>query len=260
MEERGFSGLVVTGTTYNNPVMYYMTNGAKLGEGTILVKRFSSSPVLIVGDMEREEAAKSGLAVIPYSSFDTLKMLKAEKGDRLQASVRLWETIFEEQRIIGNISLYGREEQGQAIAFATAFNGRINGSRIVGEISPTIFDAAWATKDPDEVERIREVGRKTVEIVDKTAKLLQSHSARDNVLVEEDGSPLTIGHVKRHIRMWLAESNLEDPETMIFAIGRDAGIPHASGEDSDPVALGKTIVYDLFPREAGGGYFYDFTR
>ena len=26
------------------------------------------------------------------------------------------------------------------------------------------------------------------------------------------------------------------------------------------VALGKTIVFDIFPREAGGGYFFDMTR
>ncbi|MGE5248746.1 MAG: M24 family metallopeptidase, partial [Bacteroidota bacterium] len=45
-----------------------------------------------------------------------------------------------------------------------------------------------------------------------------------------------------------------------FSIGRDAGIPHSMGEPEDLVRLGQTIVYDIFPAEPGGGYFYDFTR
>ena len=34
MDGRGFDALVVTGPTNNNPVMYYLANGAKIGEGT----------------------------------------------------------------------------------------------------------------------------------------------------------------------------------------------------------------------------------
>jgi len=260
MEERGFDGLVVTGPSANNPIMYYMTNGAKLGEGTVLLKKRGESPVLIASDMEREEAAKSGLTIVPFSHFDLRKIFSEEKGDRLQASVRLWETLFDEHGLSGNISLYGREEQGQAIVFSKAFNARNDSRKIVGEITPTIFETAWVTKDQEEVERIRRVGLKTVEVVDRTAKLLQSHPAQNKVLVKEDGSPLTVGDVKRHIRVWLAELDLEDPEGVIFAIGRDAGIPHSTGEDADPIELGKTIIYDIFPREPGAGYFYDFTR
>ena len=53
---------------------------------------------------------------------------------------------------------------------------------------------------------------------------------------------------------------MENPEGTIFAIGRDAGVPHSSGTPTDILELGKTIIFDIFPSEAGGGYFYDFTR
>lgn len=260
MQAREFDALVVTGPSSNNPVMYYLANGGKLSEGTILVKKRGESPTLIVSPMERDEAARTGLHVIEITRYDMRKILVEEKGNRLNASARLWETIFADLGVSGKISIYGREEQGQAVALAGAFNARRNGSQIVGEIPPTLFDTTWVTKDPAEVERIRTVGRKTVEVVGNTAAFLQSHEARDGVLVKEDGSPLTVGDVKQQIRVWLAERNLEDPEGVIFAIGRDAGVPHSSGEDRDVLALGKTIVYDIFPREAGGGYFYDFTR
>ena len=78
--------------------------------------------------------------------------------------------------------------------------------------------------------------------------------------MHKDGSPITIGEVKRKINLWLAEHGVENPEGTIFAIGRDAGIPHSTGTATDALRLGQTIVYDIFPCEAGGGYFYDFTR
>jgi Xaa-Pro aminopeptidase len=49
-------------------------------------------------------------------------------------------------------------------------------------------------------------------------------------------------------------------EGVIFAIGKDAGVPHSVGTPTDLMRLGQTIVFDIFPAEAGGGYFYDFTR
>jgi len=58
----------------------------------------------------------------------------------------------------------------------------------------------------------------------------------------------------------LAEAGAENPEGTIFSIGRDAGVPHSAGNAADTIHLGQTIVFDIFPCQAGGGYFYDFTR
>ncbi len=260
MAERGYDALMVNGPSTNNPVMYYLSNGAKVGEGTILVKKQGQPPVLIVNLMERDEAAKSGLEVINVDRYGPRKILNEEKGDRLRAAVRLREAIFADLGVQGRVALYGLQEQGAALAVANAFNARANGVQLVGEVYPSIFDVAWTTKDDEEVRRIRAVGEKTVAVVGSTAEFLQSHRAEGGVLVKGDGSPLTVGDVKRRIRLWLAEAGLEDPEGVIFAIGRDAGVPHSSGESGDPIALGKTIVFDIFPREPGGGYFFDFTR
>jgi Xaa-Pro aminopeptidase len=82
----------------------------------------------------------------------------------------------------------------------------------------------------------------------------------DEVLLNETGAPLTVGAVKSKISLWLAERGAETPEGFIFAIGRDAGVPHSIGNPDDLMRLGQTIVFDIYPAEAGGGYFYDFTR
>jgi Xaa-Pro aminopeptidase len=47
---------------------------------------------------------------------------------------------------------------------------------------------------------------------------------------------------------------------MIVAQGRDAGVPHNSGNDREAVKVGETIVFDIFPQQQGGGYYFDFTR
>lgn len=93
------------------------------------------------------------------------------------------------------------------------------------------------------------------------AKYLMNCEVRDDeVLLKEDGLPLTIADVKSKISLWLAERGAADVEGTIFAIGKDAGVPHSVGTPEDLMRLGQTIVFDIFPAEAGGGYFYDFTR
>src|SRR5690606_10844251 len=83
---------------------------------------------------------------------------------------------------------------------------------------------------------------------------------QDEVLLKEDGTPLTVGDVHSKIRLWVSEQGAELPSGFIFAIGRDAGVPHSAGNPSDLMKLGQTIVFDIYPAEAGGGYYYDFTR
>jgi Xaa-Pro aminopeptidase len=260
MQERGLDALVVNGASLNNPVMYYLINGAQVGEGTILVKKRGEAPKLLVNLMERDEAAKSGLEVLDWRKYDYRTILKEEGGDRLKAGIRLYRTLFDDLGISGTVARYGMVEQAIAIAFTEAFNQADTGVRLVGEYPFTIFDEAWKTKEEDEVTRMRALGRKTMSVVGNTAEFLQSHRANGSVLVKKDGAALTVGDVKREIRRFIMDEGIEDPEGVIFAIGRDAGVPHSSGEDADPIELGKTIVYDIFPREPGGGYFFDFTR
>jgi Xaa-Pro aminopeptidase len=124
-----------------------------------------------------------------------------------------------------------------------------------------LFMYATETKDESEVARIRKMGKVTTTVVAHVAEYLTSRDVRnDEVLLKEDCSPVTVADIKSLINLWLAELGAENPEGCIFAIGRDAGIPHSVGTPTDLLRLGQTIVFDIYPCEAGGGYFYDFTR
>jgi len=129
-----------------------------------------------------------------------------------------------------------------------------------GDVEDAVLLQAMATKEPEELERIREMGKRVITVVSRVADFLTGHNVVKDVLTKPDGTPLLIGDVKNKINLWLAELGAENPEDTIFAIGRDAGIPHSSGTPADPLKLGQTIVFDIFPCEKGGGYYYDFTR
>lgn len=262
MAERDYDALLVSGGAANNPPMYYLANGAKITEATILVKKRGEDPVIFANPMERDEAAKAGLRVVELSKFNyRTELLKQENGNRLRATARLYGKILAEAGAAGNVAAFGMRDQGEAYQLLNAIEELNPGVRMVGEFGQTIFDLATATKDAAEVKRIRAVGKKTMRVVAGTEEFLTSHRARNGYLVKKDGSRLTVGDVKRQIKQLLMDEGIVDAEDgTIFAIGLDAGVPHSRGEDRDPIALGKTIVYDIFPQEPGGGYFYDFTR
>jgi Xaa-Pro aminopeptidase len=97
--------------------------------------------------------------------------------------------------------------------------------------------------------------------VKQTVAFLQSHEVGDGeILRKADGDRLTVGDVHARIARLVASECLEDPEGFIFSTGQDAGIPHSRGQLDAPIRLGESIVFDIFPREVGGGYFFDLTR
>jgi Xaa-Pro aminopeptidase len=156
--------------------------------------------------------------------------------------------------------LYGKIEAGTAYALFSGLKEAVPGIEFVSEPGTSLLMQAMATKDEAEVARIRRMGQVTTGVVGQVADFLSSHRAKDGALVKSDGAPLTLGEVKSRINLWLAERGAENPEGSIFAIGRDAGIPHSTGKANDLLRLGQTIVFDIFPKETGGGYVYDFTR
>ncbi len=260
MAERELDALFVSGGTRDNPAMHYLANGAKVGEYTLLIKKHTEKPVLIAIGMERDEAAKSGLQVIERNRYDLPQLLQQEGGNQVAAHARMLTAIFGDLNVSGNVGLYGREEQGFTLALLNELRSCLPEISFIGEHSPNVLQLAQLTKDEDELTRIRALAATALGVVSDTRQFLASHGTKKGCLVTKSGAPLTIGDVQRQILRWSVERNLENAEGMIFASGRDAGVPHSRGQEDSPLALGETIVFDYFPREAGGGYFFDFTR
>jgi Xaa-Pro aminopeptidase len=261
MQAKNLDALLVIGNADHNPPMYYLTGGGHISAATLIKKR-GEAAVLFCNDMERDEAAKTGLKVIPYSTYNYEALLKEAHDDPALASAIRYKRMFTDQGVHGRVGIYGNTDLGSAFAVFTHVQKLMPEFELVGETrDDSLFMKAMETKDEAEVARIREMGKITTQVVGRVAEYLTSREVRkDEVLLKEDGSPLTVGDVKGKINLWIAELGAENPEGTIFAIGREAGIPHSAGTPTDLLRLGQTIVFDIYPSEAGGGYFYDFTR
>jgi Xaa-Pro aminopeptidase len=259
MKAEGIDAILVTGAGDHNPAMVYLTGGGHFRGDCIKVS--GQPPVLFHWPMEREEASCTGLITRSYADYPCRRFLTQAGGDRPTAMALQYQHMLADLGITsGHLALYGNTELGQSFAIFTKLQRLVPDLVLDTPAEGDILGHARMTKDAGEVERIRKIGKITTRVVADTADFLTKEAVKDNVLVKQDGSPLTIGDVKSRIRLQLTELGAEAPEGFIFSIGRDAGIPHSGGNDADLLRLGQTIVFDIYPCEAGGGYFYDFTR
>lgn len=250
MEANKLDALIVFGNAEHNPPMYYFTGGGHVNHAMLFKKR-NESAVLYCGAMERDEAAKSGLQVVSTRRSVFEEFAENAKG------------IMDDRGITsGRVALYGTLDVGLTLVLMDILKAAAPDVEFVGEAKEnSLFLYAMETKDEAEVSRIRQMGAITVDVVDQVKEYLISSDVRDDeVLLKEDGTPLTVGDVHEKIRLWVSEHGAELPSGFIFAIGRDAGVPHSAGNPDDLMKLGQTIVFDIYPAENGGGYYYDFTR
>lgn len=262
MQARNLDALIVFGNAEHNPPMYYFTGGGHVSHATIIKKR-GEEPIYFHADMERDEAAKSGLKRIPYTKYDYDDFFKKANKDVLLASAMRYELMFKDAGVTsGRVGVYGTYDLSAIFGMLTQIQKLIPDLEFVGEPrEDSIFMRAMETKDIAEVDRIRRMGKIATTVVEKVRQYLTFCDVRDDeVLLNDDGTPLTVGDVHSKIRLWVSEQGAELPSGFIFAIGRDAGVPHSAGNPSDLMRLGQTIVFDIYPAEAGGGYYYDFTR
>jgi Xaa-Pro aminopeptidase len=259
MLEANVDALFVTGSGRHNPAMHYLTGGAEVTSADLIKKR-GKPGVLFHSPIERDGANNTGLPTQSYSSFPHTELMKEAKGDLIQFYILRYMHMFEDLGIrSGRVSIYGQTDIGRGYAILSGLQKRLPDIEFTGFDNNDVMKNARNTKDKDEIARIQHMGRISKEVVGEVADFIVGHDVKDEILVGAGGNPLTIGDIKRRITMWLAERGAED-QGVIFAIGRDAGVPHNHGNSEDFIRLGNTIIFDISPCEAGGGYYFDLTR
>jgi Xaa-Pro aminopeptidase len=260
MAERNLDWIVVEGPdglSAANPDFMYLTGGIDL-TGTVL-KRRGEPAMIVYRTMERQQAAETGLAMVPRDRW-SMREIWQETGDNFRAEVEHRRRMFADLGIRGRVGVYGTVRAGQHFAVLAALAQQMPDLEIVAEFENDLLSAARLTKDSDEIERMRRVGQKTCAVVQAVIDFIRAQRAEDDTLVDASGRPITIGEIRQMIGREVAARGLETPYGTIFAQGRDAGMPHAQGDDAMPLRLGQAIVFDIFPREQGGGYYHDMTR
>jgi Xaa-Pro aminopeptidase len=262
MQEKNVDALWVIGAMYNNPDMVYFS-GIHHANQVDLFKIRGKEPILFhFVAMEREEAQQSGLETYSYDDdFPLDKYLKTADNDLLNAIALRLQDVFNKIGLLkGKVAISGWENLGTTLAIVSKVKELLPEIEFFSFLQDSPIRQARMTKTVDEVEHIRKMGKLTTEVVARTADYLTTNQVKDGYLVDKYSNGITIAVVKQHINLWLAELGAENPEETIFSQGRDAGIPHSAGNPQDVLRIGVPIVFDIFPREKGGGYFYDFTR
>ena len=106
MQARNLDALLIFGDAEHNPSMYYFVGSGHVS-GALLIKKVGKEPVLFYNDMEREEAAKSGLKTVSFSEFPMSEFEEQAKGDRLLANALRFEGI------ASDLDYAGRSAKGQ---------------------------------------------------------------------------------------------------------------------------------------------------
>lgn len=259
MRERALDALVVFGPDgagrANAPFAYFVGE-AHVTSGLVVVRQ-DGATFLVHGSMERDEAAKTGLNLVDRSAYRYPELLRAHDGDTLRADVALLQRILADLGVGGRVAFYGLEQVNKALPLLRALESS-GACEVVLEYERDVITRARATKDAREIAWIRQTCHLTEQVIAATREFLRSHRVSGRTLVRADGAPLTVGQVKQFVRREAAALGLELGD-FIFAIGRDAGVPHSVGDPDSPLELGKTIVFDLYPR-GPGGYHADITR
>ncbi len=259
MAEKNIDQLVVFGPdglgSVNAAFNYFVGGRHIIG---LVIKQRGQDPLLIHGIMERDDAAATGLKLVENTKWN-LKEIQTQFTDPFAARVELNRRMFVDLGVTGRVAFYGVADFGPTMALLQALAPKVPGLVILAEGYRDVIQQARETKDADELERMADVGRATCALVAQTQQFLQSHRVENETLFKSDGTPLTIGDVKRQIRRLLIDFDLEHPGDVIFAQGRDAGVPHNHGNTDDAIRLGKSLMFDIFPRRPGG-YYHDMTR
>lgn len=254
--------LWISGALSHNPDMVYFTGIHHVTQADLFKLRGQPPVMFYLSDMEREEAALTGLEVHAYDELRPLNTyLDRYQGDQCAAQAARTSEVLKDLGLHrGRVAVSGRGDISTVLALLSQLKPLLPEVDFFSSFKNSAIQYACMTKDDYEIDRIREMGRITTQVVARTAEFLTSQPVNGEQLINENGQPLRIADVKQRMRVWLAELGADSPEENVFAIGRDAGIPHSSGNPQDIITLGKPIVFDIFPCESGGGYFYDFTR
>ena len=252
LAELGCVALLVLAQGSRDPDLAPFVGAVHLGSA-FLVAPVGAGPFLgFFTPMERGEAAATGLALL---SPEELEVGKRVDEGRSPADL-LAEVLSRGLGLAGvrpgRIALAGNGAAGVLWGACSRLAAR--GFELVPGNELTLL--LRKTKTPAELAAARAAAAGTCEAFRAIARRLAASSVRDGELWSE-GERLTVGRLRAGVAQTLAARRLEPPQGNILAPGRDAAVPHSTGDDDRVLRPREPLVVDLFPR---GALFADCTR
>lgn len=242
--DRSLDAIVVPLHESMHPAFRWLTRGAKVTRG-YAIKMAGREPVLVCYEMERDEAAATGLAVRSIHDYDYDRIFKSAKSAS-EAYGEFFDAVLRDHGAQTTVAFYGNLPVHLYLGIADALAAR---GWIVHRGGDDLLQLARKRKDRWEIEAIASVGQRTMQVV-----------ASVRAALREWRESMTLGDLKQLVTTEITRLGmLEDHET-ILSQGRDAGVPHSRGNASARVVPSVPIVLDSFPADRTSGYFFDMTR
>jgi Xaa-Pro aminopeptidase len=255
MQQRGLGGMVVFSYDRYNPAMYYAT-GQKIHYG-VYFRAPDGRAHLVHDPMERDQAAQAGCEHSSFGQHGLLGRLQRESHPA-RAFAGLIGDVLGTLGMKGPISFFGDLPAGFAYELLESLKAHSPGVE-VDRSHPDIISLARMTKDQDELAAIRHAAQGAVSGMNKLREHL-TKLRRDGDHFRANGSEhVTLGDLRKLLHEEFLTYGLEGGESIVSQ-GRDAGVPHNRGNDAETLRAGAPLLVDIFPGEAGGGYFSDLTR
>ena len=260
MTEKEVDAVVILGGTSGNPSLFYAVDGAGL-TNAVWLKRRGHEPHLVYNPMERDQARATGIDSSSFADNDWSRFIEEHGGDGPATTAAFVAHLLKKSGVTaGTVGVYGTGEVARLSPMIRRLS-EVPGIQIHEEMNGrSLLEAARLTKSEGEIDRIRAVGQACFDAMNEIKAIIRAGRLVDGKLLDRSGKPITIGDLRGATRRtWARHGVIEDHDSII-AMGKDGTAPHNHGTDSDILLEGQSIIVDIFPRESGGGYFFDMTR
>lgn len=258
MKKMRISALYAEGRlSENDATMYYLLRGAHIT--AYYIKRRGKQACVVHSPIEREVAAQTGHRLISTNRYDR-RTIFGKYRDPFKARAVFINTILNDLKVRGNVVFYGSRHMSNSYHLMRQLKKLSRSIKIYRSVGRGVISYARETKDTAEVERIKRVRNGVIRAFNHMLTSVRAMKVKKGLIMKDRKRYLRITDLRLMLTSTLFEQNLMNSGGMIVAQARDAGVPHNTGRDGSAVKLGKTIVFDIFPQEIGGGYYFDFTR
>ncbi len=244
--------LLHTGSGFISPTIYYLTGFLSPDEITY-VKRKGSEPLVVAAFHTSERVKKQSFIKNVRDITDIyVKLIKegviiSKNMDKL---LKMWVP-----KEIPEGSKIGVPDDFPATRLLIL-------QKMGYEIKavPNLFDTLRETKSPDEVEKIRQAAKATMNTFERIIDIINNSEIRENNMLYYDGNKLTVGYIKKVIEHTLLDNDAENTEESIVVSGPLGYDFHYLGNPDDILKAKEPIIIDIFPRHKFNRYYADVTR
>ncbi len=256
MRERGLAGLVIFANDRFSPALYYVT-GQRLHKA-VYFRGANGQAYLIHDPMERDQAELAGCEHAPFSQHGWNRIIEEETGSAASHGRLIGESL-STLGMSGPVAFYGEVDAGYGWQMIQRIR-QIAPSVDVDTSHPDVLTLARATKDPDEIDAIRRTSVGNVAALNRVVDFLRTVKRDGDHFRAGGKGHVKLGDLRRLIHQTFMDHQLAEDGASIVSQGRDAGVPHNTGNDDDLLTAGAPLLIDIFPVEGAGGYHSDMTR